>query len=405
LNGKLKGLVQVNNFSRLFWQEWRNIFTNKTIRSVLFFVPVLYFTLFGFLYSEKKVMEIPTVLVDADQTELSRELYRAFEVDQTFRVTAIVGSEAEAMRLIDEGKAQVGVFIPAHLEQDVKSGRDAEVLTVVDGSNMLISNTAVRAANTVIKSVSAGVTLKKLEARGDWGEEGKTLFTGIDYRYRVLYNPAFSYLSFMVFGLGGTVLQQVLFLGVALSVARQKEEGTWRETVSQHSFAVLAAGKLLPYLLVATFNLVLTFTLLLKGFAVPYYGNPVYLLLIGTLFNAAVLGIGFAISFFSKDQLQATQIAMLIAVPSFMLSGFTWPLMSMPAGVAAIGQSLPLTYFLHGVREIMTKGHGLSYVTQDMAVLALMGLLGLFAAYLVYLFQTRKTDEPVHEATCAQEIC
>ncbi len=395
----------MSNFSRLFWQEWRTIFTNKTIRLVLFVVPVLYFTLFGFLYSEKKVMDIPTVLVDADQTELSRELYRAFEVDQTFRITAVVGTEAEAMRLIDEGTAYVGVIIPAELETNVKAGRNAEVLTIVDGSNMMISNTAVRAANTVIKSVSAGVTLKKLEARGDWGEEGKSLFTGIDYRYRVLYNPAFSYLSFMVFGLGGTVLQQVLFLGVALSVARQKEEGTWGETMSHNSFAALAAGKLLPYLLVATFNLLLTFTLLLKVFGVPYYGNPVHLVLIGTAFNAAVLAIGFAISFFSRDQLQATQIAMLIAVPSFMLSGFTWPLMSMPAGIAAIGQSLPLTYFLHAVREILTKGHGLSYITHDFAVLGLMTLLGLFAAYIAYLFQQRKADTSVHESTAVQEIC
>ncbi|MFY0543542.1 ABC transporter permease [Brevibacillus sp. H7] len=390
----------MSNFTRLFWQEWHSIFRNKTIRMVLLVVPVLYFTLFGFLYSEKKVMEIPTVLVDADQTELSRELHRAFEADQTFHISEIVGTEAEAMRLIDEGKAYVGVIIPANLEKDVKAGREAEVLTIIDGSNMMISNTSVRAANTVIKSVSAGVTLKKLEARGDWGEEGKTLFTGIDYRYRVLYNPAFSYLSFMVFGLGGTVLQQVLFLGVALSVTRQKEEGTWLGLLSQNGFAVLAAGKLLPYLLVATFNLVLTFTLLLKGFGVPYYGNPAHVLLIGTAFNIAVLAIGFAISFFSKDQLQATQIAMLIAVPSFMLSGFTWPFMSMPDGIAAIGQSLPLTYFLHAVREILSKGHGLSFIAHDFAVLGFMTLLGLFAAYLAYLSQAKKrTDLRVHEST------
>jgi ABC-2 type transport system permease protein len=394
--------MAVSNVSRLFLQEWHSIFSNRTIRLVLFAVPILYFTLFGFLYGEKRITEMPTVLVDEDQTELSRELYRAFEVDQSFRISAVVGTEAEAMRLIDEGMAFVAVIIPDGLEQDVKEGGEAEVLTMIDGSNMLISNSAVRAANTVVKSVSAGVTLKKLEARGTWGEEGKTLFTGIDYRYRVLYNPTFSYLSFMVFGLGGTVLQQVLFLGVALSVARQKEEGTWQATLAANSFAALVAGKLLPYLIVATFNLVLTFTLLLKVFQIPSYGNPAHLLIVGTAFNLAVLAIGFAISFFSKDQLQATQIAMLIAVPSFMLSGYTWPLMSMPDAVAAIGKSLPLTYFLHAVREILSKGHGLSYVTHDAAALAFMTLLGLFAAYLAYLLQAkRQIDMTPQESTIA----
>lgn len=335
-------------------------------------------------------MHIPTVMVDADQTELSRELYRAFEVDQTFQIGSIVGTEEEAMKLIDKGEANVALIIPPDLEKNVKAGREAEVLTVIDGSNMMISNTAVRAASTVVKTVSAGATLKKLEAHGGWGEEGKNLYTGIDYRYRVLYNPTFSYMSFMVFGLAGTVLQQVLFLGIAISVTQQKEAGTWRQTMENNSFWAITTSKILPYFLAGTLNMFIGFTLLLKVFGIPYYGSTVNLMLVASAFNLAVLSIGYAISFFSKDQLQATQTAMLIAVPSFMLSGFTWPFMSMPAVVAAIGKSLPLTYFLHGVREILTKGHGLSAVASDLLVLCFMTVLGLFAAYVIFLLQTRK---------------
>ncbi|MGN7468651.1 ABC transporter permease [Brevibacillus sp. SAFN-007a] len=389
----------MSEFPRLFWSEWQNLFANKTIRNVLFIVPILYLTLFGFLYSEKKVMNIPTVMVDADQSELSRELYRAFEVDQTFRITSIVGSEEEAMRLVDQGEAHIALIIPAELEKNIKAGRPAEVLTVIDGSNIMISNTAVRAASTVVKSVSAGATLKKMEAKGSWGEEGKNLFTGIDYRYRVLYNPTFSYMSFMVFGLTGTVLQQVLFLGIVLSVAQQKEAGTWKETLASHSFFAITASKLLPYFLAGTLNVFLGFTLLLKGFEIPYYGSTVDLMLVATAFNLAVLAIGYAISFFAKDQLQATQTAMMIAVPSFMLSGFTWPLASMPTAVAAIGKSLPLTYFLDSVREILSKGHDLSYVTHDLAVLGFMTVLGLFFAYVLYLLQAREKKEVTAETT------
>ncbi|TGV28152.1 ABC transporter permease, partial [Mesorhizobium sp. M00.F.Ca.ET.186.01.1.1] len=121
----------MSDFSRLFLSEWKNMFANKTIRNVIFLVPIIYLTLFGFLYSEKKVMHIPTVMVDADQSELSRELYRAFEVDQTFRVTSIVGTEEDAMRLIDKGEANIALIIPAELEKNVKAGRPAEVLTVI----------------------------------------------------------------------------------------------------------------------------------------------------------------------------------------------------------------------------------------------------------------------------------
>lgn len=389
----------MNKIRQLFLSEWQAIFTNRSILSVILVMPILYFTLFGNLYSEKKVTEIPVVVVDSDHSEISRELIRAFDVDVTFAVSAIVPSEDEAMNIIDKGAANVALIIPTGLSEQAKSGKEAEVLTIIDGSNMMISNTAVRAANTLIKSVSAGVTLKKLEAKGEWGEDGKNFFTGIDYRYRVLYNPTFSYLSFMVFGLGGTVLQQVLFLGVSLSVAREKDAGTWLATVKEYSFFQLVLGKLTPYFILSTFNLVATFTLLLKWFDVPYYGNPAYLLIAGILFNIAVLSIGFAISYLTKDQLQATQLAMLIAVPSFMLSGFTWPLMSMPTVIAGIGKSLPLTYFLHAVREVLTKGHGIDAIRSDLAMLMLLSVIGLFLAYLAYLGQTRKASRVGVEET------
>jgi len=337
-------------------------------------------------------------MVDSDQTELSRELYRGFEADQTFGMIGLVDTETEAMRMVDQGKAQIALIIPPDLERNVKAGRAAEVLTVIDGSNMMISNTAVRAANSVIKTVSAGATLKKLEAAGRWGEEGKTLYTGIDFRYRVLYNPTFSYLSFMVFGLAGTVLQQVLFLGVALSVTQQKEEGTWHSTIATYSFWEITLAKLLPYFLAGTLNMVLGFSLLLKGFGIPYYGSTMDLMVIASLFNIAVLSIGYMISFLFKDQLQSTQIAMLIAVPSFMLSGYTWPFLSMPTYIAAIGKSLPLTYFLDGVREILSKGHGLSALSQDMIVLGFMTLVSLFVSYLIYLYQNRKISHPASES-------
>ncbi|MGE5701387.1 MAG: ABC transporter permease [Clostridia bacterium] len=389
----------MNGIVELFFREWRAIFKNRSILLVMLFVPVMYFTLFGGLYSEKKVTDIPVAVVDSDQTELSRELIRAFDIDQTFAVRAIVPNEQELMGLIDTGAVNVGVIIPSGLYEQAKNGKEAEVMTIIDGSNMMISNTAVRAANTVVKSISAGVTLKKLEAKGEWGQEGKNFYTGIDYRYRVLYNPTFSYLSFMVFGLGGTVLQQVLFLGVALAIAREKEEGTLPSLMQTYSFPQLVFGKLAPYFLLSTFNLLVSFSILLKGFKVPVYGDLSLLLLAGVIFNIAVLSIGFAISYLTKDQLQATQLAMLIAVPSFMLSGFTWPITSMPPVIAGIGESLPLTYFLHALREVLTKGHGLESIRGDLAVLLLMSAIGMFLSYLGYLWQTRKNT-----ATEAEQV-
>ncbi|QDX93326.1 ABC transporter permease [Brevibacillus laterosporus] len=379
----------MNSFWQLVGDEWRSIYTNKTIRNIVFLVPCVYMLMFGYLYQEKRVMEIPTVVADLDQTELTRELIRAIDNDQTFSVTNVVTTEEELQHLMNYEEAQVGFIIPKGLTVNAKLGKPTEILNLIDGSNMMISNTSVRAASSLVKTISGGVTLKKLEAKGEWGSAATNFATGIDYRYRILHNPTFNYLAFMIFGLAGTVLQQVAFLSVSLSVTRQKEEGTWMDTLKENGFVKIALSKITTHMILAVFNFLLTFVLIFKFFEVPYYGSMSLLFISGFIFNLAVVAIGFAISFFSSNMLQATQTAMLIAVPSFMLSGWTWPITSMPTVIAIIAKSLPLTYFLHSVREILSKGHGWEFVGTDNLILVLMIVVALFVAFVTYAFQKK----------------
>lgn len=381
----------MNSFLQLVADEWRSIYTNKTIRNIVFLVPCVYMLMFGYLYQEKRVMEIPTVVADLDQTELTRELIRAIDNDQTFSVTNVVTTEEELQHLMTYEEAQVGFIIPKGLTVNAKLGKPTEILNLIDGSNMMISNTSVRAASSLVKTISGGVTLKKLEAKGEWGSAATNFATGIDYRYRILHNPAFNYLAFMIFGLAGTVLQQVAFLSVSLSVTRQKEEGTWMETLNGNGFVKIALSKITTHMILAMFNFLLTYVLIFKFFAVTYYGSLSLLFLSGFIFNLAVVSIGFAISFFSSNMLQATQTAMLIAVPSFMLSGWTWPITSMPTAIAIIAKSLPLTYFLHSVREIISKGHGWEFVSTDNLILLFMIVVALFVAFVTYMYQKKYT--------------
>ncbi|OAJ73413.1 multidrug ABC transporter permease [Brevibacillus sp. SKDU10] len=381
----------MNSFLQLIADEWRSIYTNKTIRNIVFLVPCVYMLMFGYLYQEKRVMEIPTVVADLDQTELTRELIRAIDNDQTFSVTNVVTTEEELQHLMTYEEAQVGFIIPKGLTVNAKLGKPTEILNLIDGSNMMISNTSVRAASSLVKTISGGVTLKKLEAKGEWGSAATNFATGIDYRYRILHNPAFNYLAFMIFGLAGTVLQQVAFLSVSLSVTRQKEEGTWMDTLNGNGFVKIALSKITTHMILAMFNFLLTYVLIFKFFAVTYYGSLSLLFLSGFIFNLAVVSIGFAISFFSSNMLQATQTAMLIAVPSFMLSGWTWPITSMPTAIAIIAKSLPLTYFLHSVREIISKGHGWEFVSTDNLILLFMIVVALFVAFVTYMYQKKYT--------------
>lgn len=349
--------------------EWRAILKDRTLLAVLLLVPIGYMLLFGSLYSQNKVREMPLVLVDEDHSQLSQQIIQAFEQSESFHIAEQTDSEQLMLDRIEKGKAQVGLIIPSGLSKEIKQGKQAEIMTVIDGSNMIIANSAVRSANDIVQTFSGGISIKRLEANG---LSSANAFS-IRFGYRLLFNPGLDYSIFLLLGLFGAVLQQVIFLGVALCVTREKEQGTWPSYLAlwKQPWKVIY-GKLAPYFLIGVLISIITSGVLYRIFHVPFLGGSGLLFLLFVVFVLGLLGIGLFASLFAKSQLQATQVTMLIAVPSFLLSGFTWPFQAMPEWVAALGHALPLTYFLHGVREIAIKGNGWDQIAGDISVLLAM---------------------------------
>ncbi|GED15722.1 ABC transporter permease [Aneurinibacillus migulanus] len=373
--------LKVGNIIR---EEWLNILRDRRLFAILFLVPLLYTALFGYLYSNQRLVAIPTVVFDGDNSQLSRQIIQAFDQTETFRITSHTLSESEVERTIENGKARVGIIIPNDFSTRLKHGENVPVLTFVDGSNMLFSNSATRAANQVITTFSYGASSIKLKQQGLRDEQITATFSQIPFRSRVLYNPMFNYNDFLVYGLIGAILQQVLLLGVALTVTRDKEQGTWNR------FAVwrglpwrIAYAKTAPYFLIGVVNNLSVFVLSLYVFHLPFRGLFLPAMALGVSFVFALLGIGYLASLFSGNQVGSTQTTMLIAVPSFLLSGFTWPFEAMPYALNVAGHLLPLTYFLDGVREIFIKGHGFEMVWQDCVAMGLMGAVTYFIAFLL----------------------
>ncbi|MED0678688.1 ABC transporter permease [Aneurinibacillus thermoaerophilus] len=365
-------------------EEWLNILRDRRLFAILFLVPLLYTALFGYLYSTQRLVDIPTVVFDGDNSQLSRQIVQAFEQTEAFHIIKHTLSENEVQQTIESGQARVGIIIPNDFSTRLKHGENVPVLTLVDGSNMLFSNSATRAANQVVTTFSYGVSSVKLKQQGLQDEQIAATFAQIPFRSRVLYNPLFNYNEFLVYGLIGAILQQVLLLGVALTVTRDKEKGIWNR------FAVwrglpwrIAYAKTAPYFLIGLVNNVSAFALALYVFHLPFRGLflPAFALAISFVF--ALLGIGYLASLFSGNQVGSTQITMLIAVPSFLLSGFTWPFEAMPHSLNVLGHLLPLTYFLDGVREIFIKGHGFEAIWRDCVTLGLMGAVTYFIAFVI----------------------
>lgn len=365
-------------------EEWAHIWKDKRLMAILFLVPLMYSALFGFIYTQHKVTEMKTIVMDEDQSSLSRQIIQAFEESETFRITSTAHSEREVEQALASGDAVVGLFIPNRFEAGIQSGQTLPILTWIDGSNMIYANAATKGANEVIASFSAGASLKKLQLQeGLRQEQVMNMLSPIPYRYRVMYNSTFNYSDFMMYGLMGAILQQVLFLGIALSITREKDAGRWgRFAVWEKTPWRLAYAKTAPYFAITLFNATTMLLLTSYLFQIPIRGHVSAGLLLVASFSVAVCGIGYFISLISGNQLGATQIAMLIAVPSFLLSGFTWPFEAMPQALVTFGKLLPLTYLLDGVRSVFVKGNGLEWIAYDCVALLTMGLAAYLAGFL-----------------------
>ncbi|MED4603159.1 ABC transporter permease [Paenibacillus validus] len=376
--------------------EWRHIIKDRRLFLILFIVPVMYTLLFGSLYTHHKVTEMTTIVMDEDQSPLSRQIIQAFEESESFQVTREAHTEEEVRRAIASGEAKVGLFIPSRFEASLKQGQTLPLLTWVDGSNMLYSNSATKGANEVITTFSMGLSAKKMKLQqGLQDEQVANVLSPIPFRYRVLYNPTFNYSDFMMYGLVGAILQQVLFLGISLTVTREKDGGTWQRYAAwKRDPWRIAYAKTAPYFLINLFNTTIALLIASYLFGAPLAGSLFAGLAVVMSFTFAVCGIGYLISMFSGNQLGATQTAMLIAVPSFLLSGFTWPFEAMPRALQVLGHLLPLTYFLDGVRSVFVKANDYSAIGYDCLALVMMGLVTFMAAMLLTRFAVFRKTTP-----------
>lgn len=363
--------------------EWMYIFRNPKMMAILFLVPILYTLLFGYAYSGNQLKEVNTVVIDHDQSQLSRQIIQAFQESETFQITGYMQSEQELKDALAIGDVKVGLVIPENFYGKLLKGEDTPIMTMIDGSNLIVTNVTTRAANTIISTFSYGASQGKLLQQGLQDEEINSTFFQIPYRARILYNPTSNYSQFLVYGLVGAILQQVLFLGVSLTITREKENGTWT-TFSTWKYTPwrLAIAKTAPYFIINLFNTLTTLFICLYLFRLPLEGEIFPLFSLSCSFSFAVLGIGYLASLFAKTQLTATQVTMLVAVPSFVLSGYTWPLEGMTDFLAGLSQVLPLTHYLEGFRHVLIKGNGISYILNDIIKMLIIGLVSFLIAFL-----------------------
>lgn len=369
----------MRNFWHLIKREFGLFYQNKVLLVLFLGAPIMYGVLVGGVYKKGKVTHLPIVVVDEDRSPLSKQLIDMFNENEVIYVAELMNDPFGAKEAAMKKEATVVVHIPRNFSSDVNYNRSTELTLFVNASNTLTSNYAMMAVNVCAATMKAGIQIKSQEKKGvpsyvatQQYEPFKTTIVKQNIR-------SGNYLYFMLPGVLLTVLQQVMMLGLALSFASEFENNTFSGLVAKSSNVfVLILVKIMPYILMSFFIYGLYY-----GYSV-YYKMPLHvegLAFFGAsfLFLLAVAFLGILVSIAIPSQLKATEILMVIATPSFILSGFTWPLSQMPDWIVWIAKLIPLTHYLHIFRTLIIEQGTADLIRSSvwgLGIIALVSLLG-----------------------------
>jgi ABC-2 type transport system permease protein len=346
------------------WQvtlkEFRQIFRDPRLARAVFIAPLMQLVLFGYAVSTD-VRQTPLYLVDQDRTQDSRQLVEALTASGYFRVVGRSQDPARLVAALDHGDAVLGLQIPVGFSAQLRSGGGATLQALLDGTN---SNTAAVAQGHAERIVLAYGTARLPDAPA----------LAVELRDRAWFNPELSSRNYNVPAVVGAIILLVSLLLTSLAVVREREIGTLEQLrVSPLRAGELIAGKTLPFAVIGLVDLMVVVTVAILWFGVPFHGSLPALLLASILFLASGLGMGLLISTISETQQEAFMATFLIFMPAILLSGFMFPISSMPELFQWLTHLNPVRHFLVIVRSIFLKGVGPTVLWPEYLALAALG--------------------------------
>jgi len=358
-------------------KEFRQTLREPRMRGILIGPPILQMIIFGFAVN-LDVEHVRLGWMDLDKSAQSLELRKRFEGNRTFTITAEAGDERAAQDLLDRGKVQCLVRIPARYSADVMAGRQTEVQILLDGANSNTASIISNYANNIIATLNQQL-LREQQTRKLVGrtQNGPVLLRipGIRVERRVWFNEELRSRNYFVPGVVVNIIMLVTLMLTSLSIVREKEIGTMEQIMVTPIRPIeLMLGKTIPFAIIGFFDMALVVTIALTIFHVPFRGSFLTLAGAGALFLLSTLGAGLFMSTISDTQQQAMMASFFFFQPAFMLSGFSFPIRNMPEPVQWVTYLNPLRYFMDIVRGVFLKGSGVSVLWPQMCMLAIFGV-------------------------------
>ena len=334
-------------------KEFIQVTRDRLTYAMILAMPIIQLLLFGYAINDDP-RNLPTIVLDLDQSAFSRSVLGAMKSSGYFDVDQVARSQGDLDRALARGEAQFAVLIPADFTRRVVRGDEATLLVEADAADPSATSGALAA----LQGLPAQALARELT-----GPLARSPAPGAPFEVVVhrRYNPENITAYNIVPGLLGVILSMTLVMMTSLGMARERERGTMESLLATPARPLeVMIGKLAPYVLVGAIQAAVFLVLARLLFQVPMAGGWGALILGLSLFIMGSLALGFLISTVSKTQLQAMQMSFFYILPSVLLSGFMFPFRGMPDWAQWIGTAIPVTHFLRVVRGSLLKGVGVA---------------------------------------------
>jgi ABC-2 type transport system permease protein len=360
--------VNLKKVGSVAWKELLQSSRDPLSLGMLLGVPCMMLLLYGYAVNFD-VRHVALAVQDHDKSAASRELIASFVNSTYFDLVADLPAGADLEGVTERRQARAILVIPQGTARDLAAGETVGLQLILDGVDSNTATTVLGYASALVAAANAG---------------GRVQITPIDFDPRVWYNPELKSTRFLVPGLIGFILMLTAVLSTAISVVREKERGTMEQLrVTSLKPGELILGKTLPYLGISLIATVLILAAARFLFGIAVSGPYLHLFAATLVYLIGALGLGLLVSSVADTQAVAFQAGALVSMlPAIFLSGFIFPIRSMPRALQIITYAVPARYFNVVLRGVILKGAGLESYPRDMAFLVVYALAVLGLAYL-----------------------
>lgn len=337
----------------IFLNELRTLLQRPMPIVAALIAPILAGLVITLVMSEPDVENLPMVVVDNDNTALSRMLVRSLDGNPSLQVTASVANEAIAEEMVRRNEAYYLVVIPKDFSEKIKSGRGSKVEVVIDGGNLIYAKLGLKAIGQTVSNISTGINITRLKAKGLTREEAFDKAVPIQNKLKIMGNPYVDYSLYLVPGMILSLLQMSASFST-LWIFRTKQMG--KLLPSYGNLLPFLVGKTMPIFLANLIAVIIVFTVILPIAGVTPNGAYFNLFLLTVFYVCVSMGIGFVGSLIFKDAVFSAQFLLVINSPVFVFSGYTFPTWAMPKFLEDFTYIIPVKHYFDGFFPMFVYG-------------------------------------------------